>query len=134
MSDTPRLLNQVDIALRWVDMDAYGHVNNARFFDFMTEARAQLLGELKKAKTVKSLQFVVVTTDCTFLLPYLYPDTVIIKQYLKAVGNSSFTLDYEFLSSNTSTLCATGHVKMVCYDPVREKAVPLPDSVKSHFE
>ncbi len=35
-----KLINQIKIPIRWVDLDAYAHVNNARYFDYMSEARA----------------------------------------------------------------------------------------------
>lgn len=34
----------VDVALRWGDMDAYGHVNNVRIVSLLEEARIQAFG------------------------------------------------------------------------------------------
>lgn len=121
-------LNTVFIPIRWVDMDSYQHVNNALFFDYMTEARAQLLQELKT--TDLSLHFVVVDTACNFKKPYIYPDTIIVEQYLEKIGHASFLLRYLFKSEKHSEiLFAEGHAKMVCYDPKLKKAVGLPESV-----
>ncbi|GAA4772715.1 thioesterase family protein [Citricoccus nitrophenolicus] len=35
---------RVDVALRWGDMDAYGHVNNVRIVSILEEARIQAFG------------------------------------------------------------------------------------------
>ena len=39
----------VAVPLRWSDMDAYGHVNNVRFFDFVAEARVHMSSEADEA-------------------------------------------------------------------------------------
>ena len=35
---------EVEIRARWGDLDAYGHVNNVKFFDYLAQARRELLG------------------------------------------------------------------------------------------
>ena len=39
--NTPKLLARVPITVRWRDMDAMGHVNNAKYISFLEEARVR---------------------------------------------------------------------------------------------
>ena len=127
----PKLLNTLTIRLRWMDLDAYGHVGNSRFFDFMTDARVDLLGE-KNVLTDLSLQYVVVDAQCTFKKPLFYPGNLILKQYCESISSRSFTLLYEFfMEKEPDVLCAQGRLVMVSYDAKQAKAVTLNDEVKS---
>ena len=39
-------MGEVQIAIRWSDMDAYGHVNNGVYLNYLEEARDRLAAEL----------------------------------------------------------------------------------------
>src|SRR5262245_3089920 len=41
-----RVIAEVRIPIRWRDVDAYGHVNNAVFLNYLEEARDRLVGSL----------------------------------------------------------------------------------------
>ncbi len=123
-----KLLNTLCIPIRWVDTDAYAHVNNARFFYAMTEARADLLKTVIDAADI--CQFILVDTQCSFKKPYHYPGSMIIKQFIEKIGNSSFTLSYEF-SDETEANYATGTATMICFDPLKKKPISVPEKIKS---
>lgn len=123
-----KLLNSLSIPIRWVDMDAYAHVNNARFFDAMTEARADLLKRIITRD--EKYQFILVDTQCSFKKSYQYPGVMLVKQYVEKVGNSSFTFSYEFRDEN-ELLYATGVATMICFDPSIQKPAALPEKIKN---
>ena len=128
-----KLLSTANIPLRWVDIDLYNHVNNARYFDFMTEARAQLLTKIMD--TNSHWHFILVDVHCNFRQAFTYPDTVILKQFSEKVGTKSFTLAYEFYSTqNPDSLYAAGSAKLVCYCSKTKRAITLPDIIRSHLE
>lgn len=123
-------LHHLAIPIRWVDLDAYGHVNNAKYFDYMTEARAVLLGKYL-AKDFP-YQWVLVDTQCSFKKPCGYPETLILEQHIANIGNSSFALRYRFFSQNDLQICyAEGTATMVCFDPKKSKAVRIPDTLRT---
>ena len=127
------LLTTSEIAIRWTDLDAYGHVNNSVFFDFMTEARAELLKDLLNMKDL--CQFVTAHVECDYKAPYHYPDTLILKQYCEQIGSVKFNLKYEFYSkSNPGVLHAESEALMVAYSPVTKKPVRLPKEILALLE
>ena len=128
-----KLLNSIVITLRWTDMDAYGHLGNSRFFDFMTDARVDvstlaIMDDLSK-------QYVIVDAQCSYKNPCYYPGNLVVEQYIEEIRNSSFTLSYLFkMQDEPKVICAAGRAVMVCYDANLKKAVRVPDSIRRLLE
>ena len=129
MDATKKILNQIKIPIRWVDLDAYAHVNNARYFDYMSEVRAVWLE--KQIVDLNQCQFILINAQCTFKKPFTYPGIVVLDQYLDSIGNSSIQLYYEFgLEGNLGVKYAEGFATLVCFDPRQGKPIRITDSVR----
>jgi|SRR5690625_2890280 len=79
------------IPVKWGDMDALNHVNNAVYFQYMEEARAQLFqcaGLAMPAQKIGILAHV----SCDFLKPIYYPETIEVRLAIAKVGRSSLTM------------------------------------------
>jgi acyl-CoA thioester hydrolase len=125
-----KYLNTLILPLRWTDMDAYGHVGNARYYDFMTDARVDAFGQ-KDFVTNLDLQFVVVESHCAYKVPCTYPGNLLIKQYCEYVKNSSCKLVYEFFMENKpDVLCAEGWAAMVFYNAKTKAASRIPEAMR----
>jgi len=122
--DEMRFIGECIIPVRWGDLDTYSHVNNSRFFEYMTESRAQVLSHLIKPSG--DLQFVLAFTQCSFKKPILYPGNVLIKHFISQIGYTSFTVVHHIMSEDGSVLYAEADGKLVCFDPIKEKPVELP--------
>lgn len=80
-------------------MDAFGHVNNTRFFTYLEEARVDLLfvhaGE-EVARDRLSSGIVVARHEIDYKAPLVFrPEPVPIDVWISRLGNSSFTVGYE---------------------------------------
>jgi acyl-CoA thioester hydrolase len=78
--------------VRWDDIDAFGHVNNAKYLTYIQEARF-LWSPL--------LEMVVAKAEVDYLVPIyeggrFYDVTL----WVESIGNSSFTLGYELIGDN----------------------------------
>ncbi|GAB3347353.1 thioesterase family protein [Micromonospora halotolerans] len=77
-----------DCALRWSDLDAYGHVNNARFLTLYEEARVAMMFAGGRAWGVGSFaDGVVATAEAA--------PTVRIELWVEEIRAASFTIAYE---------------------------------------
>ncbi|GAB3859788.1 thioesterase family protein [Micromonospora andamanensis] len=92
--------------LRWSDLDAYGHVNNARFLTLYEEARVALMFVGARANGVDSFAEGVVIRrhEVDYLRPVDYPldqgsadsaPTVRIELWVEQLRAASFTVGYE---------------------------------------
>ncbi len=125
MPDT-RLLFSFDLPIRWGDMDALGHVNNAHYFRYFEETRIQWL------KGVPGLWgsgrgFVVAHAACTYKKPVVYPATLRLDLRAEAPRRSSVVTHYDVYRADApDTLCATGQATMVWIDLQTGRPVSLP--------
>ncbi len=78
--------------LRWGDLDAYGHVNNVRFFDYFQEARVRWLNQCQVRMDDPLHGFVVVHVSCDFLQELCYPAQLWNTIDVIRCGRSSITL------------------------------------------
>lgn len=130
--DTLKHLGDCFIPVRWSDLDTYGHVNNAKHFEYLTDGRAIVLGHL--IKPVDSLQVFMVDARCVYLKPIDYPNNLKLKHYVKALGRTSFTVLCDIYSEDESKHFARTECKLVCIDSTTQKPIRVPDFLREIFE
>jgi acyl-CoA thioester hydrolase len=83
--------------LRWSDLDAFGHVNNARFLTLYEEARVALMFvEASKAGVSSFERGVVISRhEVDYLRPVDYAEPVRIELWVAEIRPSRFTVAYE---------------------------------------
>jgi acyl-CoA thioester hydrolase len=91
-----------DCPLRWSDMDAYGHVNNARFLTLYEEARVALffLGARDLGLTSFEDGIVIFRHEVDYVRPVNYGDPAEITMWVEEIRHSRFTIGYEFFSGS----------------------------------
>jgi acyl-CoA thioester hydrolase len=84
-------------ALRWSDLDAYGHVNNARFLTLYEEARVAMMFTGAREAGLTSLEegVVIARHEIDYLRPVDYGDAVRIDMWLTEIRPSRFVVAYE---------------------------------------
>ena len=125
---TPRThVHTSRFALRFADMDALGHVNNAAYFTFMEQARVEWLGKHAPEAYRNGTGPVIANASCTYRIPLVYPKDVEVRMYLGAPGRSSIDSHYEIIADGT--VYADGAAKIVWVDLNTGKSTPLPDHI-----
>ncbi|WP_370419326.1 acyl-CoA thioesterase [Streptomyces sp. QH1-20] len=84
--------------LRWSDMDAFGHVNNAVFVRYLEEARIDFMFRLAPGEGSESFQggSVVARHEIDYLRPLVHRhEPVTIETWVTKVGAASLTVAYE---------------------------------------
>ena len=101
-----------DAALRWSDMDAYGHVNNARFLTLYEEARVAMffVGARKHGLGSFEEGIVIARHEIDYLRPVDYGEAVRIELWISELRAASFTVSYELfdedvLASRAKSVC-----------------------------
>jgi acyl-CoA thioester hydrolase len=97
--------------IRWVDMDAYRHVNNTLYFRYCEQARTQMLGfegsaeAAARARTPDSEAeptdgFVLISADMEFKRPLVYRNNraVDVQSWVTRIGNSSFDVAHRVVA------------------------------------
>lgn len=128
MTDAKHLHTQ-NVEVRWGDMDAMGHVNNATFLTYFEHVRAQWLGIAGWSGQREGVAPVVVRTECDYKAPIEYPATVRVSMAARWDGGKSIETLYEMRdAAQTDRLYATGRAIVVFIDTQKGGAVAPPSA------
>ena len=108
--------------VRFRDVDAMGHVNNAVFLTYLEEARIAYL--LRFEATVKEM--ILARAEIDFRAPLRSGADIEIGVRAASVGTKSFQLEYEIRSGDT--VAAEAKTVIVSYDYESGRAVELPET------
>jgi acyl-CoA thioester hydrolase len=104
--------------VRWGDLDAFGHVNNATYLVYAQEARYTWS---------KMLEMVVARAEVDFIAPIYEGDIYLdIEIWVHSIGNSSFGLTYEM--KNGEELVARVKTIQVTVSMDTKKSRPINDA------
>lgn len=120
------------IEIRFSDLDAYGHVNNALFFTYLEIARIKFFQEHFGGFLESGLMFLVVRAECDFRLPIELNDPLQISIKTDRARFTSFTFSYR-LHDGAGKVFAEAKTVMACYDPKIKKPVAIPPELKTVF-
>ncbi|MBX9705826.1 MAG: acyl-CoA thioesterase [Gammaproteobacteria bacterium] len=116
------------VPLRYADMDAFRHVNNTRYFEFLLEARHALFPNHNPL--IAPCYFFIINARTVFHKPLYYPGEVQVPIYLTHLGRSSFTFGYKiYRSEDPDTLYAESETTLVCVDKETFKPIKVPDEM-----
>ncbi|SIS19010.1 acyl-CoA thioesterase [Williamsia sterculiae] len=126
--DRPDVRTDVDVALRWGDMDANGHVNNVQVARLIEEARVRIVsGWVADLGTDQS--FVVARQEVEFVASIAYdlrPAQVSV--WASRIGGRSFDLACVLVDPR-GTLSVRAETRLVAVDATG--SVPLPDGFRA---
>ena len=136
LPEKKKLVHEMTFPVRWGDMDAMGHVNNANYFRYMEIVRLDWLramGERLDGRTVEGL--VIINAFCTFHKQFEYPGDILARMYVSEPGRTSF----ESWTTMTrveepDAVYASGGATIVWADYTKQKSVPLPEWVRKVVE
>jgi len=118
-----------EIEIRFADLDAYGHVNNAVFFTYLETARTKVFSKNFIDFMSSGLFFVVAKAECEFKKPIVLEDGAVTVDFtIEAMGRSSFNVVYR-LSGPKGQLFALAQTVMVALDAKRGTPTAMPQEI-----
>jgi acyl-CoA thioester hydrolase len=125
IDDLFRFSTSLDV--RWRDLDALGHVNNAVYFTYLEQARHHYLRELALISPEPGdIGIILAETNCQFKSPLGLGERVTIYMRVSELRNSSFIVKYR-IEGEDGRLVATAHSAQVCYNYQARRPVPIPN-------
>ena len=121
------------IKVRGFHCDMFGHVNNARYLEFLEEARWEWLNRNTTFDFFeqRKMSFVVVSITINYKLPSVLNDELFITVEVKSIGNRSATVNQTITRKSDNKLIADADVTFAMVDNVTGKAIPIDDELKS---
>lgn len=123
------------ITTRWMDNDAYGHVNNVVYYSwFDTAVNAHLIEQgvldIHGGHTIG----LVIETQCNYFSPLAFPQMVEAGIRVAKLGNSSVRYEVGLFAQGALTASAQGHFVHVYVDRHTRRPVPIPHPLKQVLE
>ena len=130
--ENKKLVHEMRFPVRWGDMDAMGHVNNAVYFRYMETARIDWMVSVGCPPKPGGQGPVIVNAFCSFYQQLQYPDEVLLKTYVSDPRRTTFeswaTMERV---GEPRAICAAGGATTIWVDFPKKKAVDLPDWLRA---
>ena len=130
---------RVPLPVRWTDLDSYGHINNAKVFDYLQQARISATTawdpDMARVGSAGSRHlWLVARQDVDYVAQMdhrMEPYEVRVAPV--ALGSSSITLAAEILDPEAGTLFVRGRTILVCAD-LDGRKTPLDETTRQRLE
>jgi acyl-CoA thioester hydrolase len=117
------------IEVRYADIDAQRHVNNARYFIYMEQARGKYIQHLRlwDGEDFEGIGFILAEQSCSYKEPIAYTQRIHVGVRTTRIGNKSFEVAYSIRELGTENEMAVGRTVLVAYNYELEQSIPIPD-------
>lgn len=123
------------LGTRWMDNDAYGHVNNVVYYSwFDTAVNAYLIEQGVLDIERGAIIGLVVETQCNYFAPLAFPQTVEAGLRVARLGSSSVRYELGLFAQGEALSAARGHFVHVYVDRQSRRPTPLPINFKTALE
>ena len=115
------------IYIRFKDIDAMGHVNNAVYITFFEEGRKAFLSEVLGITEPSGYSMILATISCEYIKPLCLTDNAVLETWVADIGKKSFRFKYRvFDKENPGILFAKGESVMVAYNYKDKLSITIP--------
>ena len=130
-----RFRHVTPITVRFRDIDAMGHVNNAVFFTYLETARVEYIRNVVLQTISRNLPeagVILAEISCQFKIPIFYGQAVEVGTRVAEMRNSSILIDQHIEADGQ--LAATAKAVVVHYDYQTGKSARIPDEMRARVE
>lgn len=140
MSSAANAVYSTEVALRWSDMDAYGHVNNVQYLRLLEDARISAFDAWFGAEGGESMLdsgVIVARQEIEYLRPAVYRrEPLQIDMWVTSIGGASFGIGYEIRDPERvgDALYARAQTTLAAFDLTTERPRRLPATERAALE
>ena len=127
-----KLVYEMVMPIRWGDMDAMNHLNNASYFRFLETCRIDWMYSINAIPKPGGEGPIIVNAFCNFYTQLQYPGDVRIKMYVSDPGRTTFEswATMERVDA-PGTIHAAGGATTIWVDFSTQKAAAMPDWLRA---
>lgn len=123
------------ITTRWMDNDAYGHVNNVVYMSwFDTVVNEYLIRSEVLDVRDSEVVGLVVETQCRYLAPLAFPQSIDAGLRVRRIGTSSVRYEIGIFAEGADSASAQGHFVHVYVDRATSQPTIVPASIRAALQ
>jgi len=116
--------------VRFRDLDALGHVNNAVYLTYFESARMAFWMQVLGKADLTGMNMILARAEIDFRSPLVFGESVEIGVGCTSIGRSSFVLEQDMHERASSRLVAQASKVLVHYDYAALRSLPLTDEMR----
>ncbi len=120
--------------IRFADIDAMGHVNNATYLTYLEQARIHYFSQMDLGTwDWKKHGVIVARHEIDYKRPIYSRDRVFIQLGCKNIGGKSLHMDYKVTvvdGDGQQTIAAFASTVLVCFDHTSQQTISVPEKWK----
>jgi acyl-CoA thioester hydrolase len=125
---TDHFRHRTMLQVRFRDIDAFGHVNNAVFFSYVELARIQYLLEvLEPDQPFDRLPLILARVELDYRSPITFGEEVVVDTRVDRIGRTSIGMSHRMTATPGGRLVGDVQSVLVTYDYAAARPMPVPD-------
>ena len=129
--------HQTEIHIRYGDIDMLRHVNNAKYFTYMEQARVQYAYDVFGWDgNWDTLNMILARVEVDFQKPIFIQDRLVIYSRVARLGNKSFDMEYLFVRTapdGITDITAKAKAVLVAYDTAVQQSQAIPEEMRQRI-
>ena len=125
MTDEFRHRTRVEVRFR--DLDAFGHVNNAVTTSYVEHGRIRYLRDVLGLEPPGSMAMIMAMIKVDYVTPIFYGETIEVASRVDWIGRSSLAMSHRLTDSEDAHELARATSVLVAYDYSAARPMPVPD-------
>jgi acyl-CoA thioester hydrolase len=125
------------LEVRFRDIDAFGHVNNASFVTYLEQARVRFLIDVLHVNVVHTLPVILAALQVDFRSPILFGQDVGIGTRVDWIGTTSLSMSHRMTANgpddDPERVVAEASTVLVAYDYETERPMRVPEDWRTAF-
>lgn len=124
--------HKITLPVRWSDLDALGHVNNATYFSYLEMGRVDYCDKVMDVHFSPDTKagWILADIQCSYHQQIHYPATIELCTRMGKLGNKSATLNAAIFRQGKDIPLATSKAIVVWFNFETQQTERIPDSVR----
>ncbi len=118
------------VEIRYGDIDAQRHVNNARYFSFMEQARVRYFQNLGlwQGRDFDTIGIILAEQRCKYFEPIMYDQEIHVGVRIVRLGQKSMDTEYLIQVPDSQSVLAFGEAILVAYSYEEGCSISIPET------
>jgi len=127
MPVTDAFRHRTRVEVRFRDLDAYGHVNNAVTTSYVEHGRITYLRDVLGVDPTRLVPLIMASVTVHYTAPIRFGGGVEIGSRVDWIGRTSLGMAHRLSDADSARELATATTVLVAYDYAQARPIPVPD-------
>jgi acyl-CoA thioester hydrolase len=121
------------LGVRFRDLDALAHVNNAVYLTYLESARIAYWMHVTGSSDLAQLDMILARVELDFRSPVRFGDELLAGVRCASLGRSSFVMEFRIVERGSGRLVAEARKVLVHFDHAAGRSSPLPEALRARL-